>query len=441
MALPKLPAHFSCRCGAVHSCSIRQVVCGTHALASIPQLLCGYRTLTLVTDTNTAPLAGDALAKTLADAGFAVRRAHFAATGVLVPNEAAIAHILAVTDDSVQALVGVGSGVINDLCKYVAAEKHLPYLIAATASSMDGYASKGAAMILGGMKVTTDAAPPAWIVGDADLLATAPADMLRSGLGDLIGKYSCLNDWRLSTLVNGEPFCQDIHDRVLRDAEAAVRDAGAVLARQPDAVTRLFEGLVDVGVAMSFAGCSRPASGSEHHLSHFYEIVGLQRGFAYLPHGIDVAFGAWVTGCLRQLLCEQGLPAVRPAADPGGWRQRLQPVYGAMTPSVAALQQRTGLYDPAARARRIQAIYDNGPALLALLAQAPDSDAASAMLHAIGLQETLFAHTYGRGVIRESILWAKDLKDRYTLLNLLEDLGLLESFADRFLTERLDRLA
>ena len=435
MALPQLPARIECACGAVHTCDIRRVVCGKNAVAAVPELLKEQRALVLVTDGNTAPLAGDALAGALAAAGHAVHRAHFATTDVVVPNEDAVAHIQAQLTPDVTALVGVGSGVINDLCKYVSAEAGLPYLIVATAPSMDGYASKGAAMILGGMKVTTSAPPPAWIVGDTALLATAPADMLRSGIGDLLGKFSCLNDWKLSALINGEPFCESIYQQTLARAKDAARDVEAVLARDEEAVGRLFEGLVDVGVAMALAGNSRPASGSEHHLSHFYEIVGLQRGIDYLPHGIDVGYGTLVTCRLRGMV-RQGMPESTPF-DPDLWRCKVGVVYGPTAPAVAELQAKTGFYNEGKRIERLAAIKAHWEEILTLLAGAPTGEDIAAMLTRAGFTEREYYRTYGSRMIGESIVWAKDLKDRYTLFNMLEDLGVLEAMAGAYVKEYL----
>ena len=87
-------------------------------------------------------------------------------------------------------IVGIGSGVIQDLCKYVSFNKNLPYFIIATAPSMDGYASKGAAMITDNMKVTYNAHVPEVIIGDVDILKNAPMDMIKSGYGDILGKFS-----------------------------------------------------------------------------------------------------------------------------------------------------------------------------------------------------------------------------------------------------------
>ncbi len=493
MSLLDLPLRIDCDCGAVHTCEIRRVVCGAGALGQLPSLLADCRVLTVVSDGNTAPLAADELARTLAAAGHRVHRAHFAGRQPLVPDEAAIAHIEAALPPDADALVGVGSGVINDLCKYLGGRRGLPYLIAATAPSMDGYASKGAAMILGGMKVTVPAPPPAWIVGDDEVLATAPLPMLQSGIGDLLGKYSCLDDWRLGALLLDEPFCPHIHAQVLAAADATAADIPAILARQPTAVGRLFAHLVEVGVAMSLAGNSRPASGSEHHLAHFYEITGLQRQRPCLAHGIDVAYGALVTAWLRQQLAAdlaagrvaalgdaaqsqagpkaEGLAPAKAAAAPqiappdaaqaaafaapdapqtaafdvnaapaeddgaadgitaarcAAW----QGVYGSLAPAVARLQRQAGFYAPAARAARLATARQRRPQLTALLAGAVSPQRLAALLAASGLSLDTYRQTYGAAVLKQSIRWAKDLKDRYTLFDLLDDLALLPRYAD-----------
>ena len=61
---------------------------------------------------------------------------------------------------SADALVAVGSGTINDLCKYAAAKDGKPYVVFATAPSMNGYTSMNAAITVDGHKKTLPAATP-----------------------------------------------------------------------------------------------------------------------------------------------------------------------------------------------------------------------------------------------------------------------------------------
>ena len=114
---------------------------------------------------------------------------------VLVPDEKATDRLKKLVSDRTDLIVGIGSGVINDICKYVSYTCELPYYIVATAPSMDGYASNGVALILGGMKISPGARPPKAIIADTNVLKNAPMEMLQAGYGDIVGKLSYLNDW------------------------------------------------------------------------------------------------------------------------------------------------------------------------------------------------------------------------------------------------------
>ena len=254
----------------------------------------------IVWDGNTRPLCADRLIPALDAAGISWKEAFFDQTEVVIPDETSLEKIQRQLDGTVKALVGVGSGVINDLCKQVSFANGLPYMIVTTAPSMDGYASKGAALVLKGMKATLNAAVPRWIVADTAIIATAPMEMIQSGIGDILGKPSSLSDWKLGALLNGEPFCETVYRLTMEQVEAVRAHIDGCLARREESLTVLMNALIQVGINMSYMGNSRPASGSEHHLAHFFEITGILRGQPYLAHGIDVVYASVVTAKLRQ---------------------------------------------------------------------------------------------------------------------------------------------
>ena len=194
-----------CPCGRDHTCPISAVEIGEGALDSLPRLCAGFSRVLLVADTNTYAACGKAVEGILGE--LVASRHVFAGEGVVIPDEASVAAIEGKLTADTDLIVGVGSGVINDLCKFVGHKRGFPYIIVATAPSMDGYASAGAAMILAGMKVTPSATPPMAIVADTRVLREAPMDMIRAGYGDIIGKFSCLNDWRLAAFDVFFPRC------------------------------------------------------------------------------------------------------------------------------------------------------------------------------------------------------------------------------------------
>ncbi len=410
-----------CSCNRDHVCDIHYVEIGDGVLEKLPQICSDFSTITLVADGNTYPLCGEAVKRIL---GEKIASEVIFGKELLVPNENALEKIERGMTPSTDLLLGIGSGVINDLCKHVSHQHGLRYVIVATAPSMDGYASVGAALILEEMKITTPAGVPYAIVAETDVLCTAPEDMLRSGYGDIVGKYSCLCDWRLAHLVRGEYFCEFVYDAVMETVKKTEGAAKSILAREKNAIKNLMEGLVQVGIMISYVGNSRPASGSEHHLSHFFEITGLLRNKPYYLHGIDVLYSAAVTARLREELVaiEPPLPSTTKRLD--GWREDVRRIYSDAAEGVIALQEKVGLYqdmDAAKYASKWEEIRK-------LLASAPDYRTMCGYVNAIGLDMKDFVAFYGEETIREAILYAKDLKDRYTVLWLAYALG-IESVA------------
>ena len=398
-----------CPCGRPHICPIRAVEIGEGALSSLPSLCGGFARILLVADTNTYAACGREVDGILGD--LVASRHIFAGEGVVIPDEASVEAIEGKLTPDTDLIVGVGSGVINDLCKYVSHKNRLPYMIVATAPSMDGYASAGAAMILGGMKVTPSAPPPMATVADTAVLQNAPMDMIRAGYGDIIGKFSCLNDWKLSAYIRGEYFCRTVYDLVMNTANR-VRDlADAISNRDGKAIATLMEALVEVGVAMAYVGNSRPASGSEHHLSHFFEITGILNGTPYLPHGTDVAYSSVITARLREELLRRA-PARRPF-DRDAYEADIRKAYTSIADSVIAQQDRLGWYREAATDEFILTHTDE---IRAILSEAPTEAEARRMVEAVGLSVDELYETYGHPHIDEAIRYAKDLKDRYSVL-------------------------
>ena len=415
MDINRLLRDTPCSCGRRHRCDIRHVEIKQGAISTLGSISKDYHSVLIVADENTYFAAGDETLKALS--GKQVRKVIFSGKTVLIPDEKAIEYITAELT-GVELIVGIGSGVIQDLCKYVSHFNKLPYCIVATAPSMDGYASTGAAMILGGMKVTVSAGVPLAIIADTDVLKNAPMEMIQAGYGDIVGKYSALNDWKLSRIVNDEYFCQEIYDLTVDMVQQTLKLAEGLLKREVESVRVLMEALVIVGVAMSFAGSSRPASGSEHHLSHFFEITGIVHGEQYLPHGIDVAYSTVVTAALREkLLCEPWQrKQFRPEREQ--YIAQLSRIYGPVAEGCVALQDRVGLYK-----KDMLPVYKKAETQIrACLAEMPTPGELCQMLEAVGLDMGVFEKIYTPQKLADAIAYAKDLKDRYTVLWMHYDL-------------------
>ena len=415
MNVNELLAGVPCACGRTHTCAIRQVYIEKGAIARLADLCAPYTHILLVADENTYAAAGAQVTAVLARKQ--LDRVVFPATPLLVPNEAAIARVNAALD-GVEMILAVGSGVIQDLCKYCSHFSGIPYIDVATAPSMDGYASDGAAMILGGMKETVKAGLPQAIVCDVDVLKNAPYPMIQAGYGDIIGKYSALSDWRLANLVTGEYLCEYIYDTTAAMIERVRALALGLTERREESVAALTEALVVVGIMMSFAGSSRPASGSEHHLSHFFEITGILRGKEYLPHGVDVAYSTAKTCAMREALATVSYPEKGFALSREEYVAKMDEVYGKIGASCVALQDRIGRYGE----DRLPAYRAHEGEIRALLASTPTAQEIEEMLRAVGMDMHEFYTLYGEEKIKTALSYAKDLKDRYSVLWMYYDM-------------------
>lgn len=406
-----------CECGKSHKCPIDYVIIEENAFERIPEIIAKYKNILLVADRNTYGVCGDAVKEKISDRLEDILV--YATNEVLVPNENALDELRSHVTDKTDLIIGIGSGVINDLCKQVSFEHKLPYYIVATAPSMDGYASKGSALILDGMKVTLNADVPKAIIADVNVLKEAPFEMIQSGYGDIIGKYSCLNDWKLANIVNGEYLCEFVMDATYEAVEKTVRLADGLVERDGDAVKALMEALVAVGILMAYVGNSRPASGSEHHMSHYFEIVGIVRGEKYFPHGIDVCFSAIDTAKIREeLLAITDISKFESHFDNSKYEKEVERIYTDIKDEVLALQNKLGWYN----IDRVSVYRSKWERIREVLASCPSSAEMLSLVEKIGLSYSDFKKLYGEEKIADAHLYAKDLKDRYSVLWMYYDL-------------------
>lgn len=409
MNIAELLKGIDCSCGKHHACDIGYVAIERGAIDHLKKLCEGKQNVLLVADENTYKAAGQQTMAALA--GKTLRSVIFSGATILIPNEEAVAEVEKKLE-GIDVIVGIGSGVIQDLCKYVSFNSGIPYYIVATAPSMDGYASSGAAMIMGGMKVTYSAKVPDAILADPVVLKDAPFPMIQAGYGDIVGKYSALNDWKLSHAVKDEYFCQYIYDLTFDMLKKTLELADGLVQRDEESVKVLMEALVGVGIAMSFAGNSRPASGSEHHLSHYFEITGIVTDTEYLTHGIDVAYSTVKTAEIREALLNRQWPAVSYRQERSEYEAAMKAVYHEVAEGCIALQDKVGHY----AADRMPIYLAKEEEIRAILAEHPKASEIEAMLTAVGMSMDEFYKIYDTEKIEKALVYAKDLKDRYTVL-------------------------
>ncbi len=185
--------------------------------------------------------------------------------------------------------VACGSGSVHDITRFCAHEAEIPFVSYPTAASVDGFVSSVAAMTMYGQKLTYPSSAPIALFADPDVYSSAPNRLTASGVGDVIGKITALYDWNASKLLCGEELCPEIY-KLTKEALDVVVDAAENHAGSRDFAEKVMNALILSGVAMQLQGSSRPASGSEHHISHFWEMHVINEEIDAL-HGEKVGVG------------------------------------------------------------------------------------------------------------------------------------------------------
>ena len=342
--------------------------------------------------------------------------------------------------------IAIGSGVMNDVVKYAAFTAGIPYLCVATAASMDGYSSAGAPLTEKGFKKTIPCRPARALVADLDVMGAAPPEMTGWGYGDLAGKVPAGGDWIIADALGIEPIDTVAWPMVQDGLEGWLSHPDRIAAGDPDAMEGLFLGLTLVGFAMEAHGSSRPASGADHQIAHLWEMDDLHHEGERVSHGACVAVGTMVVLRLYDWLLARDLTGIDPARR------------AAAAPSLAAKEAeilaRFGPGEIATRATvETRAKHAEGVVLETRLARLLELwPTLSQRLRArVWTAERMARHLSRAGApvdaadigvdpayLHRTILKARFLRSRYTLLDLLDECGLIEEAATAVLPKTVE---
>ena len=260
----------------------------------------------------------------------------------LAADADAVMDVLLNEDRQGRTYVSVGSGTITDITRLVSHRVGASFIALPTAPSVDGYASVSAPVVIRRFKKTVNAQGPEAIFGDLDTLANSPVAMRAAGFGDMLGKYICLADWQLGRILLEERYDEVVAAQTRQALENCVAVADGIGSGDPQAVKTLLEALVDSGLSMLAYGNSRPASGAEHHLSHFWEMKLLHEGRPAVLHGAKVGVGAVLMSeryhRLRTMTCDDVLDCLQKAEICSREQQEreIRAGYGELAESVIA---------------------------------------------------------------------------------------------------------
>ena len=427
---------FKCACGKVHRPKIKKAVIGDGAIRELPasvKYLGGTRAF-VIDDPNTHRAAGELVIKTLSDANIPYTLFTFG-EGHPEPDEKSVGSVMLHYDSRTDVIIGVGSGVVNDIGKIIADIAHAPYIIVGTAPSMDGYASGTSSVIRNGLKVSVNSHCPDIVIGDLDVLSKAPLHMIQSGLGDMIAKYISIVEWKISKIINGEYFCKETADLIMAALDKCVKNAAGIARREKEAVRAVMEGMVLSGVAANYAEVSRPVSGMEHYFSHVWDMRMVEFGTPADLHGIQCGIGT--IDCVKVYEMIKTLKPNREKAlahaanfDYSAWSDELRRALGKGAEQMIKNEQKEKKYDKDLHAARLDIIIAHWDEILAVINELPSLSELTALFDKSGEPKTVEEIGLTRADEHMAFPITKDIRDKYIGSRLLWDIGELDRVND-----------
>jgi len=422
---------FDCECGTRHVIELERLVMHQGALSELGTLIkeYGYTHVYLLADRTTHSIAG-ARIETICEAHGITCTTHAYDRDGLEPDEKAVGEAILHFPPSCDLVLGVGSGTVNDIGKVVAHVTGRHYWIAATAPSMDGYASSSSSMVRGQLKTTIHTLCPQVIIADTAILREAPDALLTAGVGDMASKYISLLEWKVSLLVNGEYHCPVVAQLMAEALERCMSAAPRILEREAHTIEAVFEGLVIAGIAATYAQVSRPASGVEHYVSHLQDMHAIEHGYHPHLHGHQVSVGTVFAMKLWRAIASMELPDEEQAIheyhaiDLDTWFAQLEQWFG-MGGEVMGRQARAEQrYDPIAHRQRLANILLHWNEIVALVdTMLPNTETLVAMMEGIGLPTTFNALGVEHDLAHIICRATKEVRAKYIGTTLLTDIG------------------
>ncbi len=421
-----------------HAETTKELFSDVGAIAALPGALkrhFGQNSFFLVADENTYEVAGKQVKALLDEAELPIAKEHIFPGKPMLAADFQYAELLSqrflAAADSIP--IAVGSGTINDIVKLAAHMAKRPYVCVATASSVDGYASDGAAMLTDGAKMTHPCPAPTIIIGDDEIMATAPAILTASGYADLMAKIPAGADWIIADHLGEAPMDLISWDLVQTNLRSYLGD--------PSDTGAIFMGLTLCGIAMQHQKDSRPVSGAEHLLSHVWEMEGLTHEGEAPLHGIKVGVGSLMITQIYEHIFSSTLiegDPLAPYEQMIGSQLALLKEYFSAIGNIPLMEKilRSKYADPARQgARRATLVADWQLLKEQVTAQLYTYEEMEDLLQRAGcatrFSEIGLDATRGYGTIKKAQL----IRNRYTVMDVLDDLGIMDQTISALIQE------
>lgn len=403
------------------------------------QLFPGQKAI-IVADENTWEVAGADAQKSLDEAGVDSCEAFVFESEDFYAEWKHVERLKAHLEGLDAVAVAVGSGVINDTVKYVSYLLGRRYMCVGTAASMDGFTAYGSSITKDGNKQTFDCPAPLGFVLDSAIAAQAPKELAASGYADLIAKIPAGADWMIADAVGSEKIDEFAWGLVQDSLKDALSDPAAILAGDVEKTQALADGLLMSGFAMQAIQSSRPASGAEHQYSHCWDMEDLCFEGKHVSHGFKVGIGTLMSTAELEFLLEKDLANLDVEACVEAWKdwdemeKEIRTVLDGKPGHIArGLEETKGKYvDKDGLRKQLEALKAAWPELsVKIREQIISFEQVKENLKLVGAPYEPEMIGVTRERLRQTVAYIPFMRSRFTNIDVIYRLGLLDEFIDK----------
>ncbi|HOK80979.1 MAG TPA: iron-containing alcohol dehydrogenase [bacterium] len=302
-------------CHSRHEIPVKKLFTKTGAIFSLPDIISKLivgKNILILCDNNTYKAAGEKCEKVLSKSFNASCLILSSGKNKKIHAEEKYFPAILKKLKGKDAIITAGSGTITDLGKYAADKMKIPVISVPTAPSMNAYTSGVSAFISGTLKKTVPVKPAIAVVTDLDIISNAPIEMIKAGFADSLARSFANADWKLACLFTEEKFCALPYE-ITENLEASYIDkARQIIKRDKRMILKMMKALHLGGISMIIAGSSSPASGGEHLISHYLDMVAHKnKKDSFSLHGLQVGLGVMISAATYERLNKLDLSDVR----------------------------------------------------------------------------------------------------------------------------------
>lgn len=424
-----------CSCPCKHSMPTQDIYVGKNLIARVPEYIRKRglgENCVLVCDKNTYAVAGKDVYEALTAAGFKVEMCLLEREGEVQPDERSVGEVLLSIQPETQFLVAVGSGSITDTTRVNAARTGLPFVSVGTAPSMDGYTSVVAPLLLRGLKIHRNGPCPEIIVCDLGVLSTAPLWMIQSGVGDVLGKYIAIADWKIGNIINDEPYCPACGGIVLEAVDKLLANIDAIRNKAEEGMRILIEALLLAGITIMIVGHTRAVASIEHNVTHFIDMKMLER-YGWAPsHGATVGVCTLLCYPMFKRFAQEDISGLDISAlapmSAETRREWMLSTWGGSNAETIMAENPGDFLTEEELHRRAERAVSRYAEIKAVIDEMPSFEAIHAAMSELGAPMTPEDLKIDADIISVGMHCGKDYRTRYSLFKTLDEIGMLKEY-------------